>query len=60
LSPDIQEDKLRDHIDFSKYFVQIKSFNSFPTGSGLASSSSGLSALALCFNEIFKNLKLDY
>ena len=38
--------------DLDKYGIMIESFNSFPTGSGLASSSSGLSALALCINEI--------
>ncbi|CAD8143568.1 unnamed protein product [Paramecium pentaurelia] len=40
--------------DIEKYGIKVESNNSFPTGSGLASSSSGLSALALCLQDILK------
>ncbi|CAK72282.1 unnamed protein product (macronuclear) [Paramecium tetraurelia] len=40
--------------DIEKYGIRVESNNSFPTGSGLASSSSGLSALALCLQDILK------
>lgn len=46
--------------DLGKCGFEIESTNSFPTGSGLASSSSGLSALALCLADIFKSLDARY
>lgn len=45
--------------DFSDYRVLIKSKNFFPSGSGLASSSSGLAALALCLGDILKSEAFD-
>ncbi|KAM3127267.1 hypothetical protein pb186bvf_020635 [Paramecium bursaria] len=41
--------------DIGKVGIVVNSHNSFPTGSGLASSSSGFSALALCLGDIIKN-----
>ncbi|CAD8051160.1 unnamed protein product [Paramecium sonneborni] len=47
--------------DIDKYGIRVESNNSFPTGSGLASSSSGLSALALCLQDILKtNIDVRY
>ena len=45
--------------DIENYGILIKSKNYFPTGSGLASSSSGLAALALCLGEILKGSDFD-
>lgn len=41
-------------VDLNKFHFQIKSVNDFPTASGLASSASGLAAIALCLCDIFE------
>lgn len=38
---------------FNEFHFKITSRNDFPTASGLASSASGLAAIALCLSEIF-------
>lgn len=45
--------------DLSKLKLKIKSTNSFPTASGLASSASGLAALSVCLFEVY-HLKEEY
>lgn len=39
--------------DLTKLKLKIKSVNSFPTASGLASSASGLAALAVCLFDVY-------
>lgn len=39
--------------EWKKYHFQIKSENSFPTASGMASSASGFSCLATALNGLF-------
>lgn len=45
--------------DLRKLKLKIKSVNSFPTASGLASSASGLAALSVCLFEVY-HLKEEY
>lgn len=49
--------KFKQHADYLKHFsLSINSKNSFPHSSGIASSASSMSALALCFLELEKRV----
>lgn len=65
--PKIQSffERIEVYVPFLKeYFFKIQTHNSFPHSSGIASSASGLAALALCVMSIEKelnpNMKMDY
>lgn len=45
--------------DIKQLKLKIKSTNSFPTASGLASSASGLAALSVCLFDVF-HFKEEY
>ena len=46
--------RVGDLVKFDSLRLKLKSNNDFPTASGLASSSSGLAALAVCLCDIFQ------
>ena len=51
-------DRIANYLPFLKeYHLTIETSNSFPHSSGIASSASGMSALALCFMHIEKQLR---
>lgn len=45
-----------DFPEVSQYSISIKTKNTFPHGSGIASSASGFAALALCFADFYNQL----
>lgn len=50
-------ERIKEYVPFLKqYFFKIETSNSFPHSSGIASSASGMSALALCLVELEKDL----
>jgi len=52
--------RIEKYLPFLKqYYFQIETSNSFPHSSGIASSASGMSALALCLLEIERELNSD-
>ncbi len=52
--------RIEQYLPFLKeYHFKIETANSFPHSSGIASSASGMSALALCLMEVEKNLASD-